>query len=1334
MNRILTLWFAVLVGAVCCPADGKGAVREVPPSSVSTFLDAFPQTLRLNTALTVGSPPWSPTWDYAAWTAAPAAMFELLTNGPSLAYPLRERSDGGLYRALAVDGFSIDQALVQLSVSGPAADVDALHLESRLQNPIHALFPLPDGSLIRAGAAAGTDPSVGLGLGRHRPDGTVDPAWSALGNTQPINLLTEATFLVIVTQRTGGVVLGTEDGRVLRVAPSGQWDVDFSNRNHLGSRVRGIAEDSAGRLVVGTSAGLLRLLADGAVDPGFQLAEDLVGRAVHGLHVFPDDSMVVAHQTSAVTDLSPIALTWLRPDGTTDPTRPRMEFQGGYQMVKTLVAMPDQTILVGGWFEGLGGFVSPNLVRVVPSGAVDPSPGLQLPRNDYRNRNVGIDLVVPLRRGGFAALGRNYFAGSGATLQSLVRSDASGKLTSFSLPELRYGSAMALVEDRDGRLLIGGTFFQGSSGPQLNWSTRFVALRLPEFAEEDIRPPLATGQGQWLRDVVFRNAQVGFAVGDGGRVFRTDDGGRNWSRVTTGFSNDLFAVAVDGPVVDVAGSGGLVARMIEGDPTWHPLPTGVTATLRSMAGRAAGAGLVVGDGGTILLKTNDQFVALDSGTTNDLVKVAGPMDQAYISGRAGTILRLTTNGLAAVLSGTTQDLAGIAEDGTAVTVDGRVSRGGRVWETIGSRSAYTALRRIGASVWAGGTNGTVEKDFVVERSLPTTSPIMALVPLGQHIHAFAADGSSFVMRQAQSSGLTTVPFTLVSPTNGQRVVKSGGTFSLQATGAPITAVCLVQARPGSAPLVQSNSFGRGVFGPATLFVQTTDQLVGPVAINLDGPPELAGLGTPTQPLRRLAAENGTAGFDASFRASGPLVFEWFRNGRRIVGATNPSLSVTGLSAAQAGTYQLVARSGDFSSTGAVALIVTNQAGATLLPKLADQVLYAGERIQFQIPEVAEPYSSASLVRQADGKVISSIPSGAADSGVFGLILSNASGRIVAVGEPGTIMVRDVTNRTIILSERGSFGNTTLFNLGSYLVGGEDTIFLSLQTRDPLLPSGVRRGHFFNGPITSAGSNSIGMEVRFRSFFPPTRPGASMGFIDHGFSAEAFRLSFMPDLQNPSPPSFTDAPLAPGVLGTNGALLPARFFFAPTVLIDQAPARRSTLSPLSNDVQMVSVTNNSFGRAERIRLRFSGLGRDSNGAPITVANATGEDQFGPYLDIGPVEPGVATNVAVRYVVPDGTTLPDPVLRIDWPESLLAGLPSSTFVSIAPDGSQTVPRTLRFNTVRGWNYRVQGAATVSGPWANVSEWFPGNDSNIDWPIPPNPEPGDHFWRIEVTPHGD
>ncbi len=935
--------------------------------------------------------------------------------------------------------------------------------------------------------------------------------------------------------------------------------------------------------------------------------------------------------------------------------------------------------------------------------------------------------------GGFVALGRNYINGSGLATDTLVWSDPSGVLRSFAFPGVMGGIIDALAEDSAGRILLGGSFSFGPPSPQLPSSVRFVALRIPDMAREDIRPPIKAGSSPWLRDVSFRSGEVGFAVGDGGLVFRTENGGLSWTQIATGVTNALFAVVAEGPVVDIVGSAGYFARRVDGETSWQRLQTGVDVALRSMIGLPTGDGLVVGDAGLLLLRTNDRFFALDSGTGADLMKVAGTTDEAYIGGRSGTILRLTTNGIAVVPSGTGRDLTGIAEDGTAVTDDGRVVKKGRMQESIGSKKEYSVFRKIGPSLWAGSTNGVVEKDFAVERVLPSTAPIVALVPMGRHVHAYAADGASYVMREAQSNDLAQTPFTLISPTNGQRIIKSNATFSLQSTGAAVTAAWLVQDRAQGGSLVQSSKLGKNLFGPARLYVKASDRVFGPVEIELEGPPELEGLGESSQPLRLLAAADGRAEFAPNVHAGGPLAFEWFKNGRRFVGATNLSLSVTGLSAMQAGLYQLVARSGDFSSTGAVTLIVTNASGATLLPRPADQVLYARESIQFQVPQVAEPYSSLSFVRISDGKIVGVAPTNSSDSGSLGIVLTNSSGRIVGISEPAEILVRNVTNRTIILSSFGTSAYGSYFYQGFYLVcylaGGEESATFGMHTAKPLWPSGISGGFFFGAQIVQAGSSQFGIRFSFDSIYQPKLRGDRMGFSDPGNARTVFTLFYPTNAMSPSAPIFTNSPFVLKVFSTNGSMLPARFFFAPTVSINPAPARRSAISPLSNDVQLVSVINNSFGRAERVRLRFSGLGRDSNGASIRVVNASAEDQFGPYLDIGPVEAGVATNVLVRYLVPDGVTLPDPILRIDWPESKVAAFPSSTFLSLTPQSNPAGAAVLRFNTVRGWRYRVQSSALPAGPWVDFSDWIPGNDATIELPATPTSAASMLYWRVKI-----
>jgi uncharacterized delta-60 repeat protein len=123
-----------------------------------------------------------------------------------------------------------------------------------------------------------------------------------------------------------------------------------------------------------------RLNPDGSVDPGFAAAY-LVEHAnrlenIRGLAFQPDGQLLVGLQAN-VDDGKPIpVLIRLNPDGSLDPT-----FQLGVGVtensdigyVGSLVIQPDGKIIAGGWFDTWGGMPISNLVRLFPSGRMDPT-------------------------------------------------------------------------------------------------------------------------------------------------------------------------------------------------------------------------------------------------------------------------------------------------------------------------------------------------------------------------------------------------------------------------------------------------------------------------------------------------------------------------------------------------------------------------------------------------------------------------------------------------------------------------------------------------------------------------------------------------------------------------------------------------------------------------------------------------------------------------------------------------------------------------------------------------------------------------------------------------
>ena len=114
------------------------------------------------------------------------------------------------------------------------------------------------------------------------------------------------------------------------------------------------------------------------------------------------------------------------------------------------------------------------------------------------------------------------------------------------------------------------------------------------------RPNTARG-GPRVNAVFFADARRGWAVGAGGLVLATDDGGRTWQSRESGTESDLRDVKfLDGREGWAVGGEGTVLHTTDGGATWRA-ETPVTAhTLERLffAGRARG--WAVGFGGTIL--------------------------------------------------------------------------------------------------------------------------------------------------------------------------------------------------------------------------------------------------------------------------------------------------------------------------------------------------------------------------------------------------------------------------------------------------------------------------------------------------------------------------------------------------------------------------------------------------------------------------------------------------------------------------------------------------------------------------------------------------------------
>ena len=111
---------------------------------------------------------------------------------------------------------------------------------------------------------------------------------------------------------------------------------------------------------------------------------------------------------------------------------------------------------------------------------------------------------------------------------------------------------------------------------------------------------MSDGTPHELNAVAMTDAQHGVAVGNGGGILLTDDGGATWTPSTNDAFYGLWAVAfADASNGVLVGQGGIVSRTSDGGVTWTNEASGTANQLSGVA-FVDGAATAVGGIGTIL--------------------------------------------------------------------------------------------------------------------------------------------------------------------------------------------------------------------------------------------------------------------------------------------------------------------------------------------------------------------------------------------------------------------------------------------------------------------------------------------------------------------------------------------------------------------------------------------------------------------------------------------------------------------------------------------------------------------------------------------------------------
>jgi photosystem II stability/assembly factor-like uncharacterized protein len=291
-----------------------------------------------------------------------------------------------------------------------------------------------------------------------------------------------------------------------------------------------------------------------------------------------------------------------------------------------------------------------------------------------------------------------------------------------------------------------------------------LMLAVPAFAASGWKPA-ASGTTANLTGVAAPTAGLRWAVGGGGVIVASADGGATWTAQDSHTSADLNGVAfVDAHNGWVVGGEGVILATTDGGATWTPQDSHTTADLRAVAFADANTGWAVGGGGVIVATTDggSTWGAQTSGVGDYLLGVAfADATHGWAVGLGGAIVATTDGSTwAAQTSGTTQDLRAVAAaDVThAVAVGARgtiaTTSDGSGWT---ARTSGTTSDLIGAAygdaahVWASGSGGVILRSVnrgATWTTQRTGSMVLACV-------AFADPGRGVVAGEAGTINTTT---------------------------------------------------------------------------------------------------------------------------------------------------------------------------------------------------------------------------------------------------------------------------------------------------------------------------------------------------------------------------------------------------------------------------------------------------------------------------------------------------------------------------------------------------------------------------------------------------
>ena len=340
---------------------------------------------------------------------------------------------------------------------------------------------------------------------RLNADGSLDNTFNVDG-TGPSALVNAITI-----QSDGKILIGggfttyngTARNRIARLNADGSLDTSFDSGTGIVSAVQTIAIQSNGRILIGTTSGIVRLNADGSLDNTFNVDGTGPNGAVSAIAIQSDEKILIGGSFTTYNGQSRNYIARLNTNGTLDTS---FDIGTGANLpVQTIAIQRDGNILIGGQFTTYNGQSQNYIASLNAYGSLDNTFNAGTGTNNGI-RSIAIQSDGNMLIGGpftsYNGVSRNYIARLNSnSIKIYPTSDGTGSAISIN-DVMTYGQ-LNLTVSAFGSLGGSGSLSGGGGGDPYVTTMNRASYKLPTM-----NAPIRFYQGMVDGELLTVNASL----------------------------------------------------------------------------------------------------------------------------------------------------------------------------------------------------------------------------------------------------------------------------------------------------------------------------------------------------------------------------------------------------------------------------------------------------------------------------------------------------------------------------------------------------------------------------------------------------------------------------------------------------------------------------------------------------------------------------------------------------------------------------------------------------------------------------------------------------------